>query len=784
VGTKHLKEGEYLLYNQKIEFSKEHTKQDLTKQLVQSHNNRLWFLPIAPYTFLYYEGLKTYDSMKYELKKLKITDKFEKKLAIPELNKKMEARYSRRMRKKVSKQNKKIDEGNLLMQWGEPLVVFDSLEIDKSRQNMEVYLKSHGWFLASTSYHVDYEGKLSRITYRAEQGPRYSIDTIFYDIPDSVVRNIVFNNKVRSHIKAAQPYSQDKLKSERVRLDELLKNNGYFDFSRQYIYFRVDSTGGNNSVKIQLQILQPKNLSNHKSFVIDSVSFTVDSKSLAKDKQNLIFNYRGVTYNYFDRYYSEKVLARRIHLKPGDPYSKLNTLITQRELAGMDMFKFVNINYDSTDGHFLANIFVSPLHRYQWSLEAGLSVTRSLPGPFATISLKQRNVFNTLGILELSGNIGVEGVAAASNPNDVLASLEAGANISMTFPKFFLPFSDETKSKLGFFNPKSNITAGVSFTDRPEYTRSNLSAYNSYTWQPEQNILNEFKFLEVALTRTNKLDSAYQERLKDLERNGNNLINSFRPSFVTNQRFTRSVNKNNYGRAFRDASYFNLMVEPGGTITNLFNKNLFLNDSIETYAYIKFDTDFRKTIVAGRNKLWAMRIRSGVAFPYGDNGLLPYEKYFFSGGSISNRAWKPRRLGPGSYNHVEENGQVSYQFEQQGEIILEANVEFRQKLIGMLNWAAFVDAGNIWTIKEDNSRPGSQFRFGRFYQEIAVGAGLGLRFDFSFLIIRFDVSAKIIDPARPLGKRFILSPGFNDAPFNDAKLTEPILYTLSIGYPF
>jgi len=226
-----------------------------------------------------------------------------------------------------------------------------------------------------------------------------------------------------------------------------------------------------------------------------------------------------------------------------------------------------------------------------------------------------------------------------------------------------------------------------------------------------------------------------------------------------------------------------MLVEPGGTFTNLWMRDLFARDSLEIYAYVKLDTDYRKIFGASRNKAWAFRVRSGIAIPYGENGILPYEKYFFSGGSISNRAWKPRRLGPGSYNHIEE-GQVSYQFEQQGEIILESSLEFRQKLIGFLHWAAFIDAGNIWTLKEDKSRPGSQFKINRFYQEIAVGAGLGLRFDFSFFVMRFDVAGKVIDPASPLGSRFILSSGFNDAPFDDPKLTEPVIYTLSIGYPF
>jgi len=784
VGTKHLKEGEYLLYNQKFDFSKEHIKQDLKNQLVQRPNSRLWFLPISFNTYIYYQGLKNYDSLKYELKKNKINEKYELKLADEQLKEKKKVRYLKRNRKKVSKQNKKLDEGTLFMQWGEEIVVFDSSKVEKSRQNMEVYLVSNGWFHATTKYNVVFEKRLARVTYLADQGARYFVDSLFYDIPDTAVLNVVQAHKLESHIKAGQPYSQDKLKAERARLDAVLKNNGYFDFSRQYINFKIDSTGENHSIRIQLGILPPENLRNHKSFTVNDVSFTVGANKNNPTSEKRTFTYKGVTYNYLDRFYSEKVLSSRIHIKPGEPYSKINALNTQREIAGMDMFKFVNINYDSTDGQFLANIFVSPLPRYQWSIEAGLTVIQALPGPFASISLKQRNAFKTLGILQLAGNIGVEGVAAASNPNNILASLEAGANISITFPRFFLPISDEQKIKFGFLNPKSNITAGIAFTDRPEFTRSNLSAFHAYTWQPKQNILNEFRLLEVTLVKTNRLDSAYLERLKDLESNGNNLINSFRPSLITNQRFSRSVNKNNYGRGHKNASFFSLMVEPGGTFTNLFSNSFLTRDSIETYAYIKVDTDIRKSILTGRDKSLALRIRSGIVFPYGENGILPYEKYFFSGGSISNRAWKPRRLGPGSYDHIDENGQVSYQFEQQGEIILEANIEYRQKLIGMLNWAAFIDAGNIWTIKEDLSRPGSQFSFSRFYQEIAVGAGLGLRFDFSFFIIRFDAAAKIIDPARPLGKRFILSTGFDNAPFDDPRFTEPIIYTLSIGYPF
>lgn len=783
VGTRHLKEGEYLLYNQNIKTEQAQIRDQLNNQLDQNENKKLLGLPITPYTFVYYSGESSYDPDRLEAKKTALTNKYEAKIDAANSARKIE-KYRRTMNRKVSKIDEQLNDGNLLMRWGEPLSIFDSLRTDRSRRNLEVYMRSNGWFQSTANFNVSFAGKRVSVTYEIDNGPRYVIDTLGYNIADSAILKIITENVENNIVNAGDPYQQDKLADERNRITALLKNNGYFDFTRQYITYQVDTTVGDHKVAIRLSVLNPQAAAQHKSFTLDSVTFTVEERMLKGERRLEPFEYKNVTYSFARRYYSEKVLTRRIHLRPGDVYSKQNTLNTQRELAGMDMYKFVNINYDTLGGQFLGNIFVSPLDKYQWSVEAGLTITRALPGPFASISLKQRNVFKTFGIFEISANVGVEGVAAASNPDAVLASLEAGGFASLTFPRFFLPLTDERKQRLGFYNPKSIIKAGVTFIDRPEYIRSNLSASNSYTWQPEDNELMDFQFLEVALVRTNAIDSAYLQRLRELEESGNNLINSFRPSFISNQRFTSSINKNNYGRGNNNASYFSIMVEPGGTFTNIWARDLFARDSVEIYAYVKLDTDYRQVFGAARNKSWAFRVRSGVAYPYGENQLLPYEKYFFTGGSISNRAWKPRRLGPGSFDHIEEDGQVSYQFEQQGEIILESSLEFRHRLVGFLHWAAFIDAGNIWTIRDDPSRPGAKFEVNRFYKEIAVGAGLGLRLDFSFFILRFDASAKIVDPARPEGKRFILSSGFTDPPFDDPTRTEPLIYTLSIGYPF
>jgi hypothetical protein len=783
-GTQHLKEGEYLLYKQHIVAAKQIDSDGLKQQLAQHPNRRLLFLPISLYTSLYYQGLKNYDTAKYSAKKDRINARYDLKTKPADIKPGKLKRLNSRRNKKIAKVDKTIKEGNQFMRWGEPVAVLDSGTLRQTVVNMENYLQSKGWFNGRAFFNTRLSNRQAHITFNLQENQRYFFDTLFYQVPDTSMFSLIKQNDKKSLISAGNPYDSDILGKERDRLDALFKNNGYFNFSKQYITYQVDTAHGDHQVAVRMLILLPEKKSRHPVFTVDSVIFTTDATSQDIDavRQHTVYN--NITYQYFKRKYSEKVLNRRVSIKPGELYSKSNTLHTQQELARMDNFKFVNVNYDTTGGKFVANIFVSPLERYQWSNEAGLSVTQGYPGPFLSMSLKRRNIFSRLGTFEIDARLGVEGVAAASNPDDILASTEAGGNVGVTFPQFFLPLSDENKKRLGFFNPKTNVKAGVTYTTRPEYTRFEVRGTNSYSWTTKKNNKFVFKLLDVGLIRTPKMDSLYLAKLQELEANGNNLINSFKPSVVSSMNLTSVTLTNNYGTSLQRSSYFSYSIEPGGTLTNLWGQSYFGKRELEIYAYFKLNIDYRKMLPAGKNKGWAYKLSAGIAIPYGPNKLLPYEKYFFAGGSISNRAWKTRRLGPGSYNHLDENGLVTYQFEQTGEIILETSLEFRQRLFRLVQGAFFIDAGNIWTINEDPARRGAKFDINSFYQEIAIGSGLGLRLDFSFLLVRLDVGLKVYDPARPLGKRFILSQGFNDEPYHDPLLTEPVIWTLAIGYPF
>lgn len=788
LGTKYLKDDEKLLYKQKIKGAKDVDKEELAQLYAQEPNRQFPIIPFSPYVWFYYWGLDNYDIQKYEAKREATRAKWNAKIAEAKAKDKTRkvARLERKKRKRIAKVNKTIEEGNVLMRWGEPIAVYDSSLAEQTMGRLILYLNSKGYFLAEVDTAIDISNKKLSITYQLKQGEPYRIDTLLTQTGDSAISKTLKRNEDRSFLVKGENYDQNNLTKERERLDLLLKDHGYFDFSRQYIEFNVDTAFfGNKKIAIQTTINKPSKRGYHKVFIVDSVNFTTDANVGLSDSLRKERTYRGTTYRYYDYQYNEKILNRRVFIKKDSVYSKSKTFNTQRQLANLDHFRFINIHYDSTGGKLIANIFTSPLNRYQWSNEVGINVTQGFPGPFYNISFKKRNVFKGLEIFEVNGRIGIEGVAPATEVNDVYSSVEAGANATLTFPQFILPLSLRAKEKLGRINPKTRLLAGYTYTDRPEYVRENINFSNTYSWQNENRALFSFTATDISIINSD-LDSTFSAKLEQLQRNGNRLINTFRPSFVSSMSLSATWNFNSYGLNYTNSSFFRTYIESGGTTLNFWGTEILEEERLEYYKYVKLNIDYRKIHPANKNTTIAYRINAGIAKPYSDNRILPYEKYFFAGGSNGIRAWRPRRLGPGSYtplDSVDGKVRVSYDFEQQGEILLEGSVELRKNLIGFIDYAAFIDFGNIWTIQTDASKEGSKFEFDRFYKEIAVGVGLGLRFDFSFLVLRLDAGLKVYDPARPEEKRFILSKGFYDAPFTP-HAAESVVFNIGIGYPF
>jgi hypothetical protein len=808
VGTKYLKEDEKLLYRQKLKAPKELDSPSLKDIYIQKANRRFLGLPINTLTWMYYLGLRRFNldhswlihsKNDFIRKREKKEKKFDDKIAKATSERK-KANLQFRKQQKIDDINFKIENGNLPMQWGEKVSVYDSVMTGETVEKITAYAFNRGYFEATTKVTVTEQKKRVSVRYDLIPGTAFRYDTIIYRVADSAMLLIMRQGEEQSKIRQGDRYDQKILSDERDRIDFLMKDRGYYDFSKQYIDFQVDTTyGHHHSIALQISISDPVNRATHKTFTIDSISFRTDAGIVDRAGKRKSVYYKGIRFNYLQDIYSKRILAQRVFLKPDSLYSRDKTFSTQRQLANLDIFKFVNINYDTTGGKFIANIFASALDRYSWTNEAGVTVNQGFPGPYYSLSLKKRNIFQGLEIFELNGRYGFEGVAGATDLGGVYKSTEANVNVSVTFPQFLLPLGKRADN-LGKYNPKTKLLIGYTYTDRPEYQRSNVTFSNTYTWENKRTTLYSFTLTNIQVIQST-LDPAFDQLLTDLQNNqGNNLKNSFKPSLVSSMIFAMTWNPSNYGNQEKSSYFLRIQAESGGTLFNLYTPTFAISQGLEIYKYVRLGVDFRRNKVIDKNTSMAFRFNSGVAYAYGDNKSLPYEKYWFVGGSNSVRAWRPRRLGIGSAppplsTNPGGNGIFDYRYERPGEIMLEGSVEWRKKLFGFVNGAIFIDAGNVWTFAqratpsttEPTTAPwagdgNTKFFVDSFYKEIAVGTGFGLRMDFSFLVLRVDVGIKVWDPARPVGDRFVLGNFRFTGPYDMNR--EPVIYNIGIGYPF
>jgi outer membrane protein insertion porin family len=809
LGTRYLNDGESILRKQKIKSTKAVGSEEIESLIIQSPNTRLFGLPLTHLVYLYEWGDANFDSVNITKKINNIELDYNSKIANADKNKQKKKLQSKKIRK-LEKKNKKLKEGNLRMRWGEPLAVFDPVKLEESEKNLNNYLFTNGYFSGKVDV-VEYlpsvrsnkgNAKSTWIKIKINPNKPSIIDSMIYDIKDPKVENLFIKN-IQEQLLIDKKYDQDLISHERDRIFDLMTNHGYFDFKRQYVLFEVDSTIlDNRRLIIREMIANPPNQNHHKIFTLDSVIFTTNPNNsfIRIKKPN---QYNQITYQLNNNRFDERVIDWRIFVAQDSLYNKKSTLETQKQLSYLDMFKFVNITHDTTGGKFIANIFTSPLQKYQTSIEGGFSLldqANGLPGPFFNFNAKNRNIFRGLEILEFNGIASIQGITSVNkdNTNFIYSRLQYGGAFTMTFPQFLFPVKDSYQNKIGQYNPKTKITFGINFEDRfSEYERTTFNASMGYSWQVSDNSQFTFRPLSIGYLKTqiDPNDTTFLNQLKLIEEAGNiSYVRAFRSSFLSSSLIALDVNFNNYGITNQNATYLHLDLEYGGTAQSLFN----LIDLVRretNFKYIKTNMDFRQNKRLDKKTAFAYRANLGIAYTFGKSNALPYEKYYFAGGSNSIRAWQPRRLGPGNYAAFKTDSlgnatdKVNYDREQPGDILIELSAELRRDFIGIIDYALFIDAGNLWLWKsktiEDSETTITNggngiFRINSFMSEIAVAAGAGLRLDFSFLVLRLDGAYKIFDPARSEGNRYVL----DELNLRNLGPGGKMNLNIGIGYPF
>lgn len=781
-----------MLFKQRVEGNATVSEEKFTSLYQQKTNRKMPLLGSRPYFYFYMIGKAVHFRTRIEKKMERVKQKYDQKILEDSADKQAVVKWQKKKEAKLEKLKVRYTTGNSFMRtFGEAPSIAKRENIDRTSVLMKQMLRAKGYFHSKIAVKYDTNGKKLTVIYLIEEGQPHTIDTLYYTLSNRQIQLLIDSASVHSYIKKNGHLDEADLILERDRIDKLLKDNGYFDFEKQAIAYKIDTTYAPFRARVEVSIKNPEGTTFFRKYHIDNVYCYLEYNKFGKQKIDTVV-YDKVRFVEVKNKYGKKVLAGKIKLRPGDLYRAERTLSTQLNIANLDNFKYIDIRYQKTnpnDSVLTVNIVLNSSKKYQITDEWGLNVTQGLPGPQGSISFLDRNVLKGCENFDFSVRYSIEGVASATNPDIVYKSVEAAADAGLTFPQFYIP----TRIRFKFNNlyPRTRLNFAFNNIIRPEYTRRNYKLALNYNFT--RNVYSRYIFAiaDLNVIQTFKQTTAFASYLDTLASQGNTLKSSFQPSFVSSMSFTYLYNNNDFTK-FATGNFFRWFVESGGTTMHFLESQLrnemiirdeLLFGQLAYYKFIKSSADFRRYEAISPKSQIAFRINAGAAVTFGKD-VLPYEKYFFAGGSSSLRAWRPRRLGPGSRppRNYRANGAFDYRFEQPAEMVLESSLESRFKLIKFFEGALFLDVGNVWQIRNalDSEDP-SVFSLKRFYKELAVGTGVGLRLNFTFIIVRFDLGLKVLDPAMPEEDRLVVKKWTLGNIFST---NEYGLLNLGIGYPF
>lgn len=677
---------------------------------------------------------------------------------------------------------------------GKTPVLLRDVEPDQTAQILETELNNEGYFKSDVTFDIKTKHKTSKVIYTAMLEPPYVIRNINYIFFDSLHAAITDEIKKTSLLKEKQRYSLQRLQAEQERIEEVAENAGFFYFDDRYLLFKADSTVGNRMVDLDLTIEPgiPKRATQiyrlSEITVVPNHTLTDDSTSVTSDTL-MVDGYRYVDHVHNFR---PEIITRVINLRPDSIYRRVNHEYTLSHLMGLNTFKFVNIKYrrDREDSTSLrAFIYLTPLLKKSFRIQMqGVSKSNNFLGPGLEFSFTNRNFLQGAELfqLKLFGSYEMQVRKKQLNP---LSMMEVGGEVSLSVPRFIAPIRiRHTSAK---YLPHTQFKVGYSLQQRSQYFR--LNSFNTsagYIWRETKLKTHELFPIDITFVQESNTSVEF-DKIREINPV---LRNSFQNQFILGSRYSYTINtqlsddveqKYNLKKFKRANFYFNGQVDLSGNLAHAIqslqpaaeDKSASINP---TYSqYVRTQLDFRYYYQINKGSKLATRLLTGVGYAFGNSETLPYIKQFSSGGSGSLRAFPARSVGPGTYNFLAAD--TVFFIDQRGDIKLEGSVEYRFDIIKTLKGAFFVDAGNIWLAREDPQRVGGKFQSDKFLKELAVGTGFGLRFDFNFFVLRFDLAFPLRKPYEIGNDKWVV----NDIDFSSpAWRRQNLILNIAIGYPF
>lgn len=693
------------------------------------------------------------------------------------------------------------DSTNWFNKWvrrvGSAPVIYDPSLTDASVKQLSTALANKGYMNSTVTVDTlgNIDKKRMKVTYNVTFGQPHYVSSISYNIPNDTLRELILADSAQFLVKQNSVFDRNLLDEERQGISERLRSKGYFAFNKEYITFTADTAAGEKNVNLTMNLMRPylsesmPYYTAHRPFYVRNVTFVTSynpatmHNSTDFDEKDLVWHNDYRIFYGDDRYLRASVLEESCFITPGKQYNSKDVDRTYEAFGRLGIVKFVNIELvpvGEIDGKIWLDAYVLLSRTKPQTASVSLEGTNS-EGDFGFgvgLGYQHRNVFKGSEILNAKFKASYESLSGDLSGfiNDNYSEYQA--ELGIRYPKFKAPFLKRSfKQKI---LAQTEFALNFNYQERPEYTRVIAGAGWRYLWSERTNkTRHTFNLMDLNYVNLPKSKSSFIENISNpLLRYSyeDHLIMRMGYSYYHSNKKEANLMRKLYQP---DVYTIRVATETAGNllygISNLIGQDkedgTYKVVGINYSQYFKVDADYSFTHSFNPKSSLAFHVGVGAAMPYGNSKVLPFEKRFYAGGANSVRGWGVRTLGPGSYFATNSVNSFIYQC---GDIRLDLNLEYRAKLFWVLELGAFIDAGNIWTIREYEDQPGGVFKFNKFYEQIALSYGLGIRMDFTYFLLRLDVGMKAHNPASGQERWPLLHPDWGrDSAFH-----------FSVGYPF
>jgi hypothetical protein len=654
--------------------------------------------------------------------------------------------------------------------FGEDLVVFDSIEMKNSAINIKDYFSSMGYFNAVVKDSCITDDEETEVTFFIEPNNQSKLTKINYYVKQSELRDLILKDTINSLLQVGKAYNETIIEQERNRINLLMKNNGYYRFKKYGIEFLADTTAG--KVELDISIVADS----LKRYKVNNVTVYVNPDYVYRPNYRRTFKdtveHYGVNFLYGEeRPLSETILSEYNDILPGMQYNFEKNNSTHKKLSDLSAVGNVGVQFaEESDSTLNAELFILPRKNLNHKIDLDGTNLNGNIGFEAENRFVWHNTFNYSNKLSFTLNSSLEFVNDQNNEVD--KSLRFGGLVTYEIPIIY-PFNFIGKNYN--YIPKTNIDIAADYNTRPEYDRFKSAVSFGYRWKTSQEEFHNLQLATINIISIKSVDSVFFSNVKKL-----NLENSYQNTFISSTSYSYYYDDRKSITNY-DYTNFRFHVESSGSILNLANKLVGAKKDDESYdvfginfsQYVKFDLEYKKFYDFGSKNVIATRFGVGVAVPYGNMKSLPIDKQYQVGGVKDIRAWINRSLGPGGFS-LENEKDISF-YNQLSDMKIIFNLEYRYPIYGFVNGAFFIDAGNIWSLSSEDERDDAKFKFDQFYKQFAVGTGLGIRLDFNFIQLVFDLGVKLRSPKSNLENKWI---------FQDESLSDLSVFNFGLNYPF